>query len=358
MKEYSITEHKRRNVFFWLIVSSIMVVNAFIVLFGTHPWLVYLPMLEPGDAVLGVHGFSFAVFGSFYWLFDRYIWRWPLIRKVWLRIPDLNGTWIGTLNRVEHSDRNKTEEVDLPVILHVKQRYTRMSICLENTVPDSISGRTLSAASAIEVTGNEDTGYQIEHNFQFEQGFGAANLKYRKEENQAILEGDYVSSYPRTGRYFFKRIEPNHIIRDGYITRIQSRSGETYLALNLSRNILQKWIARTVSKVGFPKSELLLKNRAARDGRSHHITVVSPPEFQELDRKSIDAIEGYFCTFVLTGLGCVEKDGAESYFVTVTSPHIQMLRIKHDLPRKDLHVTIGFNPHDIHEVPKDETTWL
>src|SRR5262249_41960390 len=33
-----------------------------------------------------------AVFGALYWLFNRYLWRWPLL-SVALKVPNLAGDW-------------------------------------------------------------------------------------------------------------------------------------------------------------------------------------------------------------------------------------------------------------------------
>src|SRR4051794_25310058 len=33
-----------------------------------------------------------AVFGALYWLFNRYLWRWPLLALA-LKVPDLAGEW-------------------------------------------------------------------------------------------------------------------------------------------------------------------------------------------------------------------------------------------------------------------------
>jgi len=50
----------------------------------------------------------FAIFGILLWLFDRYLWKWPLIRRV-SGIPDLEGTWTGTLTRTSADDGEQGE---------------------------------------------------------------------------------------------------------------------------------------------------------------------------------------------------------------------------------------------------------
>jgi hypothetical protein len=50
----------------------------------------------------------FAIFGILLWLFDRYLWKWPLVRRV-SGIPDIEGTWIGTLTRTSSADAEQGE---------------------------------------------------------------------------------------------------------------------------------------------------------------------------------------------------------------------------------------------------------
>jgi hypothetical protein len=50
----------------------------------------------------------FAIFGILLWLFDRYLWKWPLICRV-SGIPNLEGTWEGTLTRISSDDCKQGE---------------------------------------------------------------------------------------------------------------------------------------------------------------------------------------------------------------------------------------------------------
>jgi SMODS-associating 2TM, beta-strand rich effector domain len=54
---------------------------------------------------------SFAIFGILLWLFDQYLWKWPLIRRV-SGIPNLEGTWKGTLKRISSHDCEQGEPKD------------------------------------------------------------------------------------------------------------------------------------------------------------------------------------------------------------------------------------------------------
>jgi hypothetical protein len=61
-----------------------------------------LPSLVPPSIA------PFAIFGILLWLFDRYLWKWPLIRRV-SGIPNLEGTWKGTLTRISSDDGEQSK---------------------------------------------------------------------------------------------------------------------------------------------------------------------------------------------------------------------------------------------------------
>jgi hypothetical protein len=60
--------------------------------------------------------------------------------------------------------------------------------------------------------------------------------------------------------------------------------------------------------------------------------------------------------FNLGDLGRVEKNGAESFYILISSPFGDYLRSVAGLQKKDFHLTLGFDPEDIHVLPKDAST--
>jgi len=56
------------------------------------------------------------------------------------------------------------------------------------------------------------------------------------------------------------------------------------------------------------------------------------------------------------GVGEAEKEGNKAYYVVVDWPEVNDLRREFNVGPLDLHVTLGFNPNDVHEVPKGPDT--
>jgi hypothetical protein len=125
MHPYATDSSERRIVPFTLavlaIISALLVSKIFA---PSAPWWFDMP------APLGFYGL--------YWtLFDRRVWRWPLLRSISLvRVPDFNGTWIGD---GESSYRENGERKTYRIELRIKQEWTRFRVTGETAASRSES---------------------------------------------------------------------------------------------------------------------------------------------------------------------------------------------------------------------------
>jgi tRNA nucleotidyltransferase/poly(A) polymerase len=98
--------------------------------------------------------------------------------------------------------------------------------------------------------------------------------------------------------------------------------------------------------------------------QDHHITIISPeetPYVAKLARKNPEDLFGELYVDgqpQYLGLGYQRIGENELYYVVVKWPEVQELRRNFGLPRKDLHITLGYTYEDIHDVSKDETTLI
>jgi hypothetical protein len=88
-------------------------------------------------------------------------------------------------------------------------------------------------------------------------------------------------------------------------------------------------------------------------GSERHLTVVDPREQQK--HREIHSLQEPI-SFTADGIGAVEREGEEAWFIVCSSPQVQEFRARYGLPPKDLHITIGFSSKDIHGVAKDAST--
>src|SRR5207249_2295101 len=70
---------------------------------------------------------TMAFYGLFYWVFDRWIWKWSLIHRLRItRIPDLSGTWCGQVCPAETNDVAAGLGAKSNISVTIKQTWTRL----------------------------------------------------------------------------------------------------------------------------------------------------------------------------------------------------------------------------------------
>jgi len=133
-------ENIRRTVMLWLFVLSIILctignqildsintkhpdlfkgINDF---FAQWPWL-----------GVSVGAFSaFAIFGVLFWLFDKFIWKFGITKKI-TGIPNFSGEWEGILK----SSFDKTKDYQIKIV--IKQSWSKILILCHFTQSDSWS---------------------------------------------------------------------------------------------------------------------------------------------------------------------------------------------------------------------------
>ena len=136
---------------------------------------------------------SFAGFYSgLYWLFDRYVWKLGLLRKLNLvQLPDLNGKWVGEVT----SSYNRGGSAQ-PVSVVILQRWSKIFVKLESEQSRSWS---ITASLKTDDLPNPELSYQYVNEPKsnapgtMEMHRGTATLELSGSE----LEGDYYTGRGR-----------------------------------------------------------------------------------------------------------------------------------------------------------------
>lgn len=82
---------------------------------------------------------AFFLFLISYWIFDNWLWRWPPFRWFFgILEPNLSGTWKGKL-------KSNTYNKEIDVTLHIKQRWSKISVAIsfEKSTSSSFSAAIL-----------------------------------------------------------------------------------------------------------------------------------------------------------------------------------------------------------------------
>jgi hypothetical protein len=354
MKPYSVAGHDQFTVAVWLALIAAMI-SAVLSYFRVP--LLFVDFPEKFDSLLNVvqvYGTALTIIAILHFCLNHWLWRTTWLQK-YLGVPNLNGNWMGTIDRREYP--SLTEEKGLPILVRVKQNYRRIQITLENYDKNSVSGYTSSDAHSINIEGHSEHGCTIHHMFDFSQGSGSSSLRYSRSFQHSELRGTYVSTFPRIGTIVLRQLDSEDTVHRLPIKVLTDQTGIKYLGAMIDSDFLNPYL-KQLKKIAKSDFEVSLSNRKKRDGFGHHLTIISPPEFSKMSSKNIKSLEGKKILFALTGFGAVQLDGRASYYVTVFSPHAALLRQNANLGPRDFHVTLGFNPQDIHDHPKDESTWV
>jgi hypothetical protein len=140
------------------------------------------------------------------------------------------------------------------------------------------------------------------------------------------------------------------------ISELKDNSGLVYLGGKVSLAELSRYLEQLKTELGEEQYAIYRQLQAARDHQSFHVTLVNPYEYQTINKDKLKLATQF--RVILHGLGRVENDEKNSYFVVASSPDGQFIRQNLLLNNKDFHVTLGFFPEDIYGVSKGRDTLI
>jgi len=183
MHPYATDSKERVNIVVALALLSVAITYSFHILLsksGTQwPWCLEAPSV-------------WGVFGGFYVVFDKWLWRQKWLHKVgFVRIQDLNGRW-----SVEgHSSTYNNE--DFAGEIHIRQTWTHLSIVMET---DRSRSQSLTASLLL----NQPDGITLSYEYRNEPKPNALPTMHTHRgtvvlrlRDEGFLEGDYYSGRDR-----------------------------------------------------------------------------------------------------------------------------------------------------------------
>ena len=149
------------------------------------------------------------------------------------------------------------------------------------------------------------------------------------------------------------------------ITKLSDNQGQEYIGAIVNRTELLSYLIKLEQLLGddFQQYRGL---QAARDHQLFHITLLSPQEYQLADKGLVEKLlapntNSNFSSqlnVTLLGLGKVELENKQTFFIVAQSSDAQLIRQRFLLKNKDFHITLGFNPSDIYGVTKNSSTLI
>lgn len=138
-------------------------------------------------------------------------------------------------------------------------------------------------------------------------------------------------------------------------TTIQPMNGGSYFGARISASDVDSIIASVHKRLPDNFDEMH-DAQQTRDNGEYHVTAVTPPETRGMSNISPGRVD--VADMIAKGVGTVtdEKKGRTAVYIVVESETIDWYREGLGLPRKDLHITIGFTKGDVFGKSKDEST--
>lgn len=190
MHPYATNSEEKKIIIFFLAIGSILL---------AWPLNKLLEVFE-----FKVHWFidvssAFTIYGLFYFLFEKYIWRWKLLRKIRLvKIPDLNGEWLGFV--ASSYDDHKTRHD-----ANVKISQTWGNILIE-FFSDKSKSHSVSATIFILKDGKSSViSYEYYNEPKYDSTYSmqvhSGSARFSIDENRMALKGDYYTNKRERGNF-------------------------------------------------------------------------------------------------------------------------------------------------------------
>ena len=146
-----------------------------------------------------------------------------------------------------------------------------------------------------------------------------------------------------------------------YVTYLKDILGSNYLGINIPEAIVEPFLEKFKNTIG-DEYQKFIKNQKDRDKGKYHITVISVRDYGKLSKEmgissfinSLELILKYpIDDLEMLGVGSASKNDNLAYFIVCNSEKLDAIRTRFNLPKQDFHITIGFDPKDVSNVPKN-----
>jgi len=175
----------------------------------------------------------------------------------------------------------------------------------------------------------------------------------QKIYEEKMLNLSQTVLYKKSNNGFPKKVNLPQITLS---SRLKAKKGGSYYGLSIPEESIQQYLKVWRNEIGNDLAQEMEEAKINRDGGYHfHITALSPKETRSLKKKGQNIDLPDF-SVALTGIGSVSDNDKEAWFITADSKEIDEYRRGLELPKHNLHITIGFKNGDVHTKSKDSSS--
>jgi hypothetical protein len=148
-----------------------------------------------------------------------------------------------------------------------------------------------------------------------------------------------------------------------YLTHVKDVLGNNYLGINFYIETVQPFLNELKEIIGEEDFEIYTDNQNKRDRGNYHMTLINVMEYNKICKeegmdKFVNSLGDIFKYEIddlkMMGVGTATKNENRTYFIVCESDKLDAIRTRYNLPKRDLHITLGFKWKDVFGVPKNQ----
>lgn len=305
---------------------------------------------------------AFTIFGALFYVYDRFIWRKTLGPFRLSPVPNFSGMWVGyIIQRKEFSpagDNVYKEKITqfVAVDLYIKQTFRQISIRLRSIPVHGRARESECTTAGLFIQDFERP--KLTYTWSRSDLSGAGTLFKTADDGLPALDGFYESNFPRIGLLKFRYRRSDEKWCCGKVVEIKSREGRPYLGIHVDESFLMSCLDQMSNLLSPETINQYREHQRARDGDGHHLTILDPNEYATCRWAVNSHVNETSLWMRLLGLGRVNAGNGDVFYAVMDCEIANSLRQSAGLGNRDMHVTLGFNNDDLHNVPKGATTLI
>lgn len=134
--------------------------------------------------------------------------------------------------------------------------------------------------------------------------------------------------------------------------------GAPYVNATIPHSAVQPYLAMLSAISGPQKFAHETQQQQFRDRGKHHITVVNPLEYPNIDLNMLNRLIGYPVQVQMLGLGHLQEAGNDVFFIVCQCLELTRIRAELNLPPADFHTTLSFKTADIFDQAKNRSALI
>lgn len=150
----------------------------------------------------------------------------------------------------------------------------------------------------------------------------------------------------------------------GYVSILKDRIGNEYLGVKIQTHDITDYLDE-FDKLNIWENlkheadylSIFKDNKFKRDGNEYHMTILPVMEITNI-QKNLEYFSYKSYDISLKGIGSATNNNNKAYFIVCECEELNNMILKLGKPKKDFHITLGFNKKDVHGVDKSIKTLL